>query len=150
MNRTDLASVLFGVSGLFMAVTRLPELVIYAGVVAGGVEWAGEPAVMYAGIAGSTLSVLIGIGLTVFRSQIATALFIETRPVESISPASDLQAVGFSIVGLYFLIQGIGRSASTWGTTDYQSYILVVLGIAVFLGASTLSRIWQRLRTAGR
>lgn len=150
MSRKDLASVLIGVTGLFVIGTRLAEALFYVPFLIDAATWSGDPAVMYAGLLTSVLVLGVGAVLTVFRDPLATWLFRSSTPPASATSARDWQAVGFSLVGLYFLIRGIAGVAASWGRSDPQSYAFIILGFAAFLGANGLSNLWQLLRTSGR
>ena len=149
MNRRDLASTLFGVAGLYIAGTRLSELLFHLCVLTGAVDF-DDPAVQYAAFASSVVALLVGVALVVFRDLLAKRLFSEAPASSSSASPSDWQAVGFSIVGLYFVIEGLGRAAFSWGKLDLQSAALILFGLVVFLGARGLSNLWHFLRFAGR
>jgi hypothetical protein len=150
MNRKDLASVLFGVAGVFVVGTRLSEALLYLPFITGAAAWSGESVIMYAGVTSSILVLCVGAALAVFRGSLAMWLFPESAVPDSVPPTGDLQAVGFSIVGLYFLIRGLSGVVSSWGRTDLQSYALLLFGLGAFLGARGLSNAWQLLRSTGR
>ena len=150
MNRKDFASVLFGVGGVFVVGTRLSEALFYLPFLMGTAAWSGESVVMYTGVGSSILVLGVGAALAIFRESLAKWLFPESAVADSAPTTGDWQAVGFSIVGLSFLVRGLSGVVSSWGHADLQSYAFSFFGLAVFLGASGLSNIWQLLRSAGR
>jgi hypothetical protein len=151
MNQRQFASVLFAVVGVFIAATRLPELLILAGMLAqsspatesrfGGVS---QRPVLTIALIASLLAILISGALILFRDRLADRLFAGgTQPLE----ARDAQAVALSVLGCYFAVHGISRIA--WaGRFDWSAAVQLALGVALFFGARGLSGLWLLSRAA--
>jgi len=151
MSQRQLASVLFAVVGVFLAGTRLPEVLILAGLLAQSSPATESP---FSGVSqrqastialiASLLAVLIGGALILFRHRLADRLFAAgAQPLE----ARDAQAVALSVLGCYFAVHGISRVA--WaGRFDWSAAVQLALGIALFFGARGLSGLWLSSRRA--
>jgi hypothetical protein len=106
MNQRQLASVLFAVLGVFMAATRLPDLLVHAAIV---MQW--DPAmedpagpispraVSTFAVVATLIVVLMGLGLVVLRDRIADRLFTSAP---GHTPSSEVQAVAPAVLGVYF------------------------------------------------
>jgi hypothetical protein len=103
MDQRQLASVLFAVIGIFIAGSRLPDLLLHASIVA---QW--DPAMQDAAspvpqftisifaLVAVLIAVLIGILLVVFRDRLSGFLFSSASGrVE----APEVQAVALSVLG---------------------------------------------------
>lgn len=157
MNPRTAAEIALGVAGVWLILSRLPEL---------GVSFAFSPAepdrlLRWVGIVHFGLVAVCGLSLVLLRRPLASWLVPMTEPGFTGS-VSGLQAAAFSVVGLLLLAEGLAdflarlawRSLSLDGTPSIEQFALplaqIAVGLAVFLGARGLVRIWQSLRTAGR
>jgi hypothetical protein len=153
MNQREFASVLFAVVGVFVAATRLPELMIHVGVLVQssseiespfrGISQRGMSTI---GLIASLVGVLLGTALILLRGRLAQRLFAAaTPPLE----AREAQAVALSVLGCYFVVEGVSRFG--WAARfDWAAAIQVALGLTLFFGASRLSGFWSLARSAGR
>jgi hypothetical protein len=145
MNQRQFASVLFAVTGIFIAASRLPEFVIHMALMyrsaSTGPSLSGsdsETLFTVAAFIGTIISVGIGVALLLLRDRLARRLF----PASVMSlEAPGMQTVAFSVMGCYFAVQGLYRLG--WGYRfDWGAAIQLVLGVALFFGARGLSRLW--------
>ncbi len=148
MSQRQLASVLFTVLGVFIIATRIPYIV--AGAVyllSSNASSERGLAPQFASLALLLLSVLLGGALVLFRDRWADRLF----PAGPSFGGPELQAVGLSVLGCYFVIDGIAGLVRSvpFGQLEWAAIARVVLGAALFLGARGLSRLWSLARTAG-
>ena len=153
MNQRELACVLFAVVGVFIAITRLPDLIFHVGLLAQSSPEAMSPVdaisqrhISTIGLIASLAAILLGSGLILFRRSVAERLFAASA--ESLA-AREAQAVALSVLGCYFAVQGISRFGWT-RQFDWTAAIQLLLGIALFFGASGLSGLWMLSRSAGR
>ena len=153
MNQRELASVLFAVVGAFIAISRLPELIIFIGMLMGPnpeLESAGDRVsqrhIATFGSIGLVAAMLAGAGLIGLRDRLARRLFpTGTQPMT----VREVQAVALSVLGCYFAVQGISRLG--WvARSDWTPAIQLALGVALFFGASGLSRLWALSRSLGQ
>jgi hypothetical protein len=153
MNQRQFASVLFAVVGVFIAITRLPELIIHVGLLVQPSPATASPFgavsqhhMSTIGLIASLVAILAGSGLILLRHSLADRLF--TAGTQSLN-AREAQAVALSVVGCYFAVQGISRFG--WAVQfNWTAAIELVLGVALFFGASGLSGLWMLSRSAGR
>lgn len=151
MNQRQLAAALFAVIGIFMAATRLPDLLLHASIVA---QW--DPAMedptspvpqrsmsIFAFVA-HLMGVLIGLLLVMLREKIASLLF--SSPSGQIE-APDVQAVALSVLGCYFVIHGI-HEMMMFGAFRWAGAVQALLGLGLFLGARGVAGLWSNLRAA--
>ena len=152
MNQRQLASVLFAALGVFMAASRIPDLFIHSALLAPFViahEDAGAPidqrSFAVVGLLGAFLAVGLGFALVVLRDRLAQRLF----PASSGPLASrEFQAVAFSVLGLFFAVQGLARLG--WARPfDWAGATELALGVGLFFGARGLARVWSMARSAG-
>jgi len=143
MSQRQLASVLFAVFGVFIAVTWFPQVIVSIGMVAAGDQVAAEPyAITF--LIGTIIGVLLGILLVLVRVRLAERLFAaDTASLV----ARDTQAVALSVLGCYFVIQSLPRLVGRG--FDWLPATQLVLGIGLFFGARGLARLWTAVRTAG-
>ena len=147
MSQRQLASVLFTVLGVFIIVTRVPYIVAGAVyLVSSDASSEQGLAPQFASLALVLLSVLLGGALVLFRDRLADRLF----PAGPSFGGPEFQAVGLSVLGCYFVIDGIGGLVRSlpFGRAEWAAIARVVLGAALFLGARALSRLWSLARTA--
>ena len=144
MNQRQFSSVLFAVVGVFIAVSRIPELVVHVVLLTQTREsWGdGAPHRLLSGAAlGATLVAIgVGIALVVFRNQLAERLF----PAASTSvETSGVQTAAFAVLGCYFVVHGLSRifvvSPMGWGSATWGPAIQLILGVALFFSARRLS-----------
>jgi hypothetical protein len=153
VDQRRLASVLFAVVGVYLAVSRIPDLTVYLTVLISqtpSADYASDVAgqvALWAQAAGTALVVLLGAALVWRRHRVADRLF----------PAGDtgrlrphaLQAVALSVLGCYFAVDGVSRLFQTQ-FIQWSAAAECVLGIALFLGATGLARLWVALRSGGK
>lgn len=149
MNQREFASVMFAAVGVFIALFRLPELVSLALMLA---TWPGireESGIGFGAMAGTFVGlvavVLAGVALVVFRHRLAVRLFGDADGAIRVPEA---QAVGLSLVGCYFAVQG-AASLVAFGSLRWSGAVQMILGVALFLGARGVSRGWGRIRGSG-
>jgi choline-glycine betaine transporter len=152
MNQRQLASVLFAVLGVFIAATRLPDLLVHAAIV---MQW--DPAMEYpAGpvspraistfaVVATLLVVMIGLGLVVLRDRIAGRLFPSTP---GHTPSSEVQAAALAVLGVYFVVNSIPGIMSVGGVR-WASAVQALLGVGLFFGARGIAAFWSRSRAPG-
>jgi hypothetical protein len=155
MNPRNAAEIALGVAGVWLIVSRLPELGV--SLVAsiknpnGSVPWF---VLVHLGV-----MIGCGLGLVFLRHRIAAWLVPMPEPDLKESVAG-LQAAAFSVVGLFLLAQGLAEflarltvSASDPGVSSAERFAgplaQTLVGLALFLGTRGLVGIWQSLRTAG-
>lgn len=150
MTQRQLASVLFAVLGVFMAVTGLAQLILGLMVQLNATNTAGNDG----GIAittllvGMSVPVLLGVGLVFARDILARRLFsADSQPLV----AGDTQAVALSVLGCYFVIQGASLQVRmiSLHETNWYAIVQLVLGLGLFLGSRGLARFWTLARSSG-
>jgi hypothetical protein len=152
MNQRELASVLFAVIGVYIVIARLPDLMIFIGMLAAAnpelePPGSGIPQRLIAmfGLVGSLVALLAAGCLIRLRHRLANRLFATGTQALNVP---EVQTVAFSVLGCYFAVQGISRFG--WaGRFDWGAATLLVLGIALFFGASSVSRLWALSRSVG-
>jgi hypothetical protein len=151
MNQRELASVLFAVVGLFVAISHVPAIVFHVSrLIDGSFESAlngiSGRAMATIGLAASFVAILLAGSLVLFRDRLAHRLFAASGQAQG---TRDLQAVALSVLGCYFAVRAISQFA--WAPRfDWSIVIQVGLGIALFFGASGLSGLWMLARAAGQ
>jgi hypothetical protein len=146
MNQRQFASVLFAVTGIYIAVSRIPEFAIHAAFFyqfgSGGDVAGGETLLTGAALTATIVTAGIGVALILLRDRLARRLFpTDTAPLE----VRGLQTAAFSVIGVYFAVQGISRLPWS-GQVGWSAIVQVVLGVALFLGARGLSRLWLQIQ----
>ena len=152
MNQRQLASVLFTAVGVFIAASHLPIILIQLAALAPTLRDLDDSALpvdqrfMFVwGVMSSLLAVLMGLVLVRFRDRLANRLF--PPATESLS-SGELHAVALSVLGSYFVVQGVAQLA--WAESfNWNGATQLVLGAGLFLGAGALSRLWAYGRSAG-
>jgi hypothetical protein len=149
MNQRQFASVLFAVVGIFVAITRINELIIHIGLItrADAVSPVGAITQRYVsaiGIVATLAAMLAGVALILTRDWLAERLFpAEVQAVDM----RGAQAAVLSVLGCYFAVHGVARLG--WaGQVNWTAVTELVLGVALFFGASGLSGLWLRARSA--
>lgn len=153
MSQRQLASVLFTVLGVFIAINWLPEIVVAIGLFAqptepnGGHEANSAYAIPL--LIGTLITVLLAITLVVMRERLAARLFAaDTGPLA----ARDAQAVALSVLGCYFTIGAIPRLVQVarfgFDSNEWVALAQLVLGVALFFGARGVARLWAAARSA--
>ena len=149
MNQRQFASVLFAVVGIFIAASRLPEVLIHIALLAqaaptdrGTIGPGAQGLVSVAALGATFLAVGIGVTLLLLRDRLAQRLF--PMPTPSLD-ATGVQTAAFSVLGCYFAVQGLSRML--WaGRFDWGAAIQLTLGVALFFGARGLSKLWLLTR----
>src|SRR3954469_6585076 len=152
MNPRSAAEVAFGVAGIWLMVSRIPDFGLNLAL------WPVGPdgVLHWVGVIHFSLIVVCGFGLLRFRRALA-AWLVPTAEPEVAAPIAGLQATAFSIVGGVLLAHGVaellGRLAvSLWSPghipLDWLSIAIaqVIVGLLLFLGARGLAHIWRALR----
>jgi hypothetical protein len=93
----------------------------------------------------SIVAVLIGSLLVLLRDRLANRLF--PPATESLS-SRELHAVALSVLGAYFVVQGLAQLVWAWHF-NWSSATQLVLGVGLFFGARAVSRLWWFGRSAG-
>jgi hypothetical protein len=152
MNQRQLASVLFTAVGVFIAAAHLPAILMQAAALTPSIPDLDDPVspvnqrlMLVLGLMSSLVAVLIGSLLVVLRDRLANRLF--PPATESLS-SRELHAVALSVLGSYFVVQGLAHLARA-GDFDWSGAIQLVLGVGLFFGARALSRLWAFGRSAG-
>jgi len=144
MSQRQLASVLFAVLGVFIAITWFPQVILSLGMLASGDQVGSVPYAITI-LIGAIITVLLGIALVLTRIRLAERLF----PADTGSlVARDTQAVALSVLGCYFVIQSVSRLVGR-GRIEWWPLAPLVLGIGLFFGARGLASMWTAVRTAG-
>ena len=144
MNQRQLASVLFAVLGSFIAITWLPQVAVSIGILRAG-DQAAPRSYAITLLIGAIITVILGIVLVLIHVHLAERLF----PADPGPPAAqDTQAVALSVLGCYFVVASISRLVGR-GRVDWSAVTQLVLGVALFLGARGVTRLWAAVRTAG-
>jgi len=129
MSQRQLASVLFAVLGVFIAITWLPQLVLSIGVLRAG-DQAAPGSYAIALLVGAIIAVILAIVLVLIRVPLAEGLFShDSAPLA----AQDTQLVALSVLGCYFVVASISRLVGR-GRIDWSAVTQLVLGVALFLG----------------
>jgi hypothetical protein len=152
MNQRQLASVLFAVLGIFMAFGRLPDLILHAAIVmhpdpalVDSTASVSPRAISVFAIIAILVVVAVSVGLIALRDRLARRLF---APAPVLAATAEFQAVAFSVLGVFFVLNSIPRIG--WpGGVGLASVVQALLGIGLFLGAHSLAAIWARLRPPG-
>ncbi len=153
MNPRNLAVVLISVIGIYACMLGIYQLPILFNLFISGFEsnlTPGETVVYTLSLAGMYGSV--GTVLLVFRKRIAAFIVEDTEPFTNDMNIDALQEVGFSILGLYFFIDGLSISRLLrfddirWIHFVDGGLWKSVLGLALFIGARRLLNIWKFLR----
>ena len=149
MNQRQLASVLFAVLGVFLAISWLPQVFFQIGTLAQmpagttGEDYAMAVSTTY--LASSGIALLLGVALVMSRDWLARRLFPENT--QSLT-TRETQAVALSVLGAYFVVVGICRFiAST--NIEWSAIVEFALGLLLFLGGRGIARLWTFARTAG-
>ena len=148
MDQRQLASVLFAVVGVLIAASRLPDIVYYAAALAQwnrGDDPDGQRLAGILVIGSSLLAVLVGVGLIFLRNRLANRLF---PPAGQPLNAPEAHAVALSVLGCYFVVEGLSGIARG-GRPGWGSATQLVVCVGLFLGARGVSRLWSLGRTDG-
>ena len=152
MTQRQLASALFAVVGLFIAINWFPQVVLAIGLY-GPMEPNADqqPPAAYAItlFVGSLIAVLLGLTLVVLRERLAQRLFAADTGAFA---GRELQAVALSVLGCYFAIGAIARlvTVSRFSVSRIQWFAVVelALGVGLFFGARGIARFWAAARSA--
>jgi len=160
MSLSRIAGLAIGLLGLFVIVKTLPAIqsLLYALLPSSltGVE-AHDPGFYRLFLFIMVVSSVIGgLVLFVFRESIGTYIAGETK--DSVSgniEFSHLHSAAFSVLGIYFFINGCSKFLGkiipaliqeSHGTQSYfecSSAVELLLGLFLFLGASGLAKLWS-------
>ncbi|MFL5449858.1 MAG: hypothetical protein ACJ8A6_09155 [Gemmatimonadales bacterium] len=155
MNPRSAAEVAFGVAGIWLMVSRIPDFGLNLAL------WPVGPdgVLHWVGVIHFALVVICGAGLLRFRRVLAAWLVPMADP-DVVGPVAGLQAAAFSIVGVVLLARGLaellGRLAVSLGSPGHIpldwlaiSIAQITIGLLLFLGARGLAQIWRGLRERG-
>jgi hypothetical protein len=147
MNQRQFASVLFAAIGVFIIVSRLPEVPVHLALITqlasagqNSPDLGGQGLLSVAAFAATIVAIGIGATLLLLRDRLAQRLFPAIAP--SLETAG-IQTAAFAILGCYFAVHGISRIF--WAGGFYNNWTAatqLVLGVALFFGARGLSRFW--------
>jgi hypothetical protein len=149
VTQRELASVLFAALGVFVSVSRLPEIFVGVALVvqspAAGAQLS-QPLLSIAGLIGSLVAVALGLGLAASRDRLAARLFPDATGELTVR---GVHAVALSVLGCFFAIKGLSRAL--WvGGVDLAALTEAALGVALFFGSRGLAGLWSASRSAGR
>ena len=145
MNQRQFASVLFAVVGVFIAASRLPEILIHIALLAqsgptdpGSTSPGSQVLLSVTALGATLLAVGIGVTLLLLRDRLAQRFFpMDTPPLEP----GGVQTAAFAVLGCYFVVQGLSRML--WaGRFDWGAATQLALGVGLFFGARGLSKLW--------
>jgi len=152
MNPRPAAEVAFGVAGLWLMVSRIPDFGLNLAL------WPVGPdgVLHWVGVIHFALIVVCGVGLLRFRRALAAWLVPVSEPGVT-GPVAGLQAAAFAVVGVVLLTHGLaellGRVAVSLLSPghiplDWLAIAIaqVLIGLLLFLGARGLAHIWRALR----
>jgi hypothetical protein len=152
MNPRSAAEVAFGVAGIWLMVSRIPDFGLNLAL------WPVGPdgVLHWVGVIHFALVAICGVGLLRFRRTLAAWLVPMPEPDVS-GPVPGLQAAAFAIVGVVLLAHGLaellGRLAvSLWYPghipLDWLAIAIaqIAVGLLLFLGARGLAQLWRALR----
>jgi hypothetical protein len=152
VNARAAAEVAFGVVGIWLIVSRIPDALLTI------VALQSDPGapLRWLGATHLGIATVCGVGLIALRFRLASWLVPESD-LELSGSIPGLQAAAFSVVGLFLLSHGladlVGRLVLAATTNEDRSFwrfalplVHVTVGLAVFIGAPILVSLW---RTAG-
>jgi len=155
MNSRHAAEIALGVAGIWLIVSRTPELglslVFSPRQPDGSLSWIAIVAV--------GLVILCGLGLVLLRQRIA-AWLVPMPQADLGGAAAGIQAVAFSVVGVFLLAHGLAGflahlamliSEARNSSVERLAVPLaeIAVGLALFVGSRRLAAVWQSLRTLG-
>ena len=159
MSARSIAEVLLAVLGIFFVGSAIPNLTTAIFLLVNDSQAADSPLSLFSLIGSFAAQVATGAALLFFRRHVATGLFRNADGESSLDVAS-LQAVGFSLLGAYFVVKGVSESARYLfiASRDFSSYLTlgsgsaaqIVLGLLLFFGKPGLLSLWRSARNAGR
>ena len=155
MNPRVAADVALGLAGVWLIVSRIPELGV--SLVFSAVEE--DRSVPWFVLVHVGLVIVCGVSLVLLRHRIA-AWLVPKPPADLMPSVGGLQAAAFSVMGVFLLADGLADllaqltvSISDDGVSSIERFAgpvaRVLVGLALFLGARGLATTWQTLRTAG-
>ena len=152
MNAREVAEAALGTAGIWLIVSRIPDFGLNIAL------WPVGPdgVLHWVGVIHFALWLGCGLALILLRRRIASWL-VPSSPSELTAPVAGLQAAAFSVVGLVLLARGLadllGRLAMSVTypdrmTVEWLAAALaeIAIGLAVFLGARGLVRLWHAVR----
>jgi hypothetical protein len=156
MNPRTAAEVAFGVAGIWLIVSRIPDILLtlaFSPAEPGGV-------VRWFGLLHFGLVAECGLGLLLLRHRLAARL-VPMPQTALAGSVPDLQAAAFSVVGLLMAAHGLAellaRLVMSTSIAERSSFwrlatplVQLVVGLAVFVGARGLVTIWRSVRSAGQ
>lgn len=148
MNQRQLASVLFVVIGVFLAITWIPQLffqIAFLWKVPADAADAYGRVVSVTYLIGSGLGLVLAVGLILVREALSRRLF----PADGQAlTAPELQAVALSVLGVYFVIVGACRFIAG-REIEWSAIVQFVFGLGLFVGARAIARFWSFARNVG-
>ena len=173
MNAKVLASValkVWGITRVVGALASLPGAVIMATASSATDAQAGLNWVIQMGFTLNLLvQALVGAAVIVWAGRITDAIVADPDAAIHVKAnAHELQALGFALVGVFVLVQGLQNTAGAayvlfsrprfdatgalsylWARQDQaivQALVQIVAGVLLVFGRTTLARGWSRLR----
>jgi hypothetical protein len=156
MNPRSAAEIAFGVAGVWLIVSRIPDFGVSLAFSLAGpdglLRWLG---VVHVG-----LVAVCGLGLVLLRRRLASWLVPMAQP-DLTGPIAGFQAAAFSVIGLLLVARGLSDflarlavSVSGAWRPSFEEFVRplaqIAVGLGLFLGARGFVTIWQSLRVAGR
>jgi hypothetical protein len=159
IDRHDLATVALRLVAIYLLVQGLELVPMLAMFLYTGMSFP-APGSFYLIISGG-IYIGGGVLLMVFAPLGGRLLLPPGKSIESRPTGSDLQAVAFSVVGVVLAARAVGGITIVYvgGQGAWQIYgkegwlaylgpmVQLALGIALFLGARSLSAFWHKLRS---
>jgi hypothetical protein len=155
MNPRTAAEIALGIAGVWLIVSRVPDL---------GVSLAFSPSdpdgsIPWFVVVHVGLVIACGIGLLLLRRRIASWLVPEPQP-DLRGSAAGFQAAAFSVIGVLLLAEGLAdclaqltlspREGGGWSFDRVARPLAqIAVGLGLFLGSPGVANIWQSLRAAG-
>jgi len=152
VNAREVAEAALGTAGIWLIVSRIPDFGLNVAL------WPVGPdgVLHWVGVIHFILWLGCGLALILLRRRIASWL-VPSAQSELTAPVAGLQAAAFSVVGLVLLARGLadllGRLVMSVTypdrmTLEWLAAALaeIAIGLAVFLGARGLVRLWHAIR----
>ena len=173
MNAKTLAELLLKIWGITLLISALASLPVTLLMITASSGNNSEAAFLRASQNGSILHLviqaLVGTAIIVWADNITDLIESDTTPLQIDTSTAELQVLGFALVGIFVLVDGLGNVAATvyvwfsrpsFDQTDPVSYIWtrqneaivralvqVVAGALLIFGRETIVHGWSRLRS---
>ena len=173
MNAKTLAELLLKIWGITLLISALASLPVTLLMITASSGNNSEAAFLRASQNGSILhfviQALVDSAIIVWADNITDLIESDTTPLQIDTSTAELQVLGFALVGIFVLVDGLGNVAATvyvwfsrpsFDQTDPVSYIWtrqneaivralvqVVAGALLIFGRETIVHGWSRLRS---